>query len=318
MNREYKSDVFSMLLEKPEYALDVYNALNHTNYDDPDEVEIIHMEKGISLTIRNDASFIIDANMNLYEHQSTINPNMPFRNLIYITNILQGIVKKSKDEIFGRKKLQMPMPHFVVFYNGTENQPEEQILKLSDLFSHTDGESELELICRVVNINKGNSKDILKHSKVLYGYSYFVEKVREYQLSLELTEAISCALKDCVDNDVLADFFRENWQEVIKVTEIDCTFERQIEYEKNYSREEGKTEGKADSILTLLKMKGAVSSELEDKIFSVKKNEVLDELLKMAALASSVEAFETEFNIIISGSPSLFSHSSSNILCRAL
>lgn len=92
------------------------------------------------------------------------------------------------------------------------------------------------------------------------------------------------------------------------MTEIDCTFERQIEYEKNYSREEGraegrvegkaegKVEGKADSILTLLKMKGSVSLELEDKIFSVKKNEVLDELLKMAALASSVEAFEADFN----------------------
>ena len=63
MSREYKSDVFSMLLEDKKNALEVYNALNNTNYADPEEVEIVKLEKGVSLTIRNDASFIIDMNI---------------------------------------------------------------------------------------------------------------------------------------------------------------------------------------------------------------------------------------------------------------
>lgn len=78
-----------MLLEEPRYALDVYNALNDSDYTKPDDVEILKLENGILLSLRNDASFIIDMNLNLYEHQSTYNPNMPLRNLIYFTNIIE-------------------------------------------------------------------------------------------------------------------------------------------------------------------------------------------------------------------------------------
>ena len=40
-NREYKSDVFSMLLEDRARALDVYNAMAGTAYTDPEIIEII-------------------------------------------------------------------------------------------------------------------------------------------------------------------------------------------------------------------------------------------------------------------------------------
>ena len=85
-NREYKSDVFSMLLEEPANALEVYNGLNGTNYDDPNKLEIHLLDKGVSLSIYNDSSFIIDMNLSLYEHQSTYNPNIPLRNLIYLVS----------------------------------------------------------------------------------------------------------------------------------------------------------------------------------------------------------------------------------------
>ena len=92
-NREYKSDVFSMLMESKENALDVYNALNDSEYTNPEEVEIVQLERGVSLSIRNEASFIIDMNINFYEPQSTYNPNMPLRSLIYFVNTLQDWLK---------------------------------------------------------------------------------------------------------------------------------------------------------------------------------------------------------------------------------
>ena len=70
-NREYKSDVFSMLMESKENALEVYNALNDSEYTNPEDVEIVQLERGISLSIRNDASFIIDMNINL-KKKSTV------------------------------------------------------------------------------------------------------------------------------------------------------------------------------------------------------------------------------------------------------
>ena len=122
-NREYKSDVFGMLMEEPGYALEVYNALNHSDYRDPGLVEMCSLERGISLSVRNDAAFILDMNLSVYEHESTICPNMPLRALIYVTNILEQWVKKKN--IYGRKLVKIPTPRFAVFYNGVEEQPEQ-------------------------------------------------------------------------------------------------------------------------------------------------------------------------------------------------
>ena len=100
-NREYKSDVFSMLLEDKENALLLYNALNDSDYTNPDDVEICTLEKGISLTVRNDASFVIDSSLNIYEHQSTVCPNMPLRSLIYVANHLEKRIKQQRLNLFG-------------------------------------------------------------------------------------------------------------------------------------------------------------------------------------------------------------------------
>ena len=123
-NREYKSDVFSMLMGINEYAMSVYNALNDTEITNPDEIEIRTLDKGVSLTVRNDAAFVVDAALSIYEHQSTVCPNMPVRNLIYYTTI---IIKEIKDRnIYGKSRIKIPVPKFVVFYNGDANQPERQ------------------------------------------------------------------------------------------------------------------------------------------------------------------------------------------------
>ena len=88
MSREYVSVRFLHADGEQAYALEVYNALNDTNYTDPEAVEVVELDKGVSLSIRNDSSFIVDMNINFYEHQSTYNPNMPMRSLIYMVNTL--------------------------------------------------------------------------------------------------------------------------------------------------------------------------------------------------------------------------------------
>ncbi len=134
-NKEYKSDVFSMLLQDKNRALEVYNAINGTDYNDPELVEMTTLDdKSFSLTVRNDASFILDANLSLYEHQSTYCPNMPLRDLLYFASIIQKRIKAQKRDIYGGKILKIPVPHFVVFYNGKEEAPEQYDLRLSDAF----------------------------------------------------------------------------------------------------------------------------------------------------------------------------------------
>ena len=243
-NREYKSDVFSMLMENKSYALEVYNALNHSDYKNPEEVEIIRLERGISLSIRNDASFLIDMNMSFYEHQSTYNPNMPLRSAIYYVNTLEDWLRRKNLDLFSRKRIQLPTPHFVVFYNGTEKRPEYEEMRLSEAFCHKTDEPGIEVRCRVYNINPDNNRPLKERSAVLEGYTYFVEKVRTYRKgNMGLEEAVDRAIEDCIENHVLEDFFRDRKDEVKKMTHLDYTWEKREQMIRKEEFEEGVAEG---------------------------------------------------------------------------
>lgn len=246
-NREYKSDVFSMLMEDKHNALAVYNALNESNYDDPDAVEMRTLDKGVSLTIRNDCAFVVDAALSIYEHQSTVCPNMPVRNLIYFSTILEKIVKNRN--LYGRRQIKIPVPKFAVFYNGSEDQPEEYIMRLSDAFEKKVEDPELELVCKVYNINFGKNEKILESCKILKDYMIFVEYVRYYHREQDyenLQLAIEKAINRCIKEEILAEFLSKNRDEVVKVTQMDYTFDRQLELERDEARQEGWADGKAE------------------------------------------------------------------------
>jgi len=239
-NREVKSDVFSMLMENKTYALQVYNALKGSNYTDPEMVEMIKLEKGISLSIRNDASFIVDMNLEIYEHQSTYNPNMPLRSLIYVAEIVKKCIKDK--DIFGRRIIKIPTPHFVVFYNGREKRPAIETLKLSDAFEDNTEEPMLELICTVYNINHGMNEKLMDKCSVLMQYSQFIDKVREYEKE-DSEIPIQEAIEWCIENDILREFLQARGQEVKKAMTIDMTWEHREELIRRDERAEGREEG---------------------------------------------------------------------------
>ncbi len=266
-NREYKSDVISMMLQIPEYALDVYNAMNDSEYTDPDMIQIMRLENGISLSVRNDASFFISNYLNLYEHQSTYSPNAPLRFLIYLTNLLKTTIRKR--DLYSRKRVQIATPHFAVFYNGTEKRPEKEVLKLSDAFINRTDTPEIELAVTVYNINPDNNTQLLEKSKVLSGYMIFVNRVRENlehqrkieqntrflsseyneaehddtELMEDLEAAINEAIDHCIENHIMETFFRENRSEVTKSMVLDYTWERREELIRAEEYEDGRREG---------------------------------------------------------------------------
>ena len=247
VNREYKSDVFSMLLEDKANALEIYNALNDSHYDRPEDVEIILLEKGISLSIHNDATFIIDMYMNFFEHQSTYNPNMPLRDLIYYANTMEKRLKQEKRDLFSRQLIKIPTPRFAVFYNGTEKRPEREIMRLSDAFLHPMEVPEMELTCTVYNINPGCNGELLEKSEVLRGYMTFVELVRRLEREYtSLETAIDRAMEECIRQHIFEDFFRERKDEVRKMTQLDFTWERREELIRMEERAEGHAEGHAE------------------------------------------------------------------------
>ena len=248
-NREVKSDVFSMLMMEKKYALQVYNAVNNTNYENPEDIQIFRLEKGISLSMRNDASLILDMYLNIYEHQSTYSPNMPLRSLLYLAEMYKILVKDK--DLYGRTLIKIPTPKFVVFYNGTEERPSVETLRLSDAFIHTTDTPDLELVCTVYNINLGKNGEFLKKCPVLAEYMQFIDEIRQNERTGD-ERPIEKAIDWCIEHDILREFLKERRSEVLKAMTIDMTFERREELirrdERAAGREEGREEGLASGL----------------------------------------------------------------------
>ena len=247
VNRKYKDTLFRMVFREKKNLLSLYNALNGTSYTNPDDLEITTLEDAIYIGMKNDISFLISNTMNLYEHQSTFNPNMPLRGLFYIARVYQNYIKKQDEDLYGKKLIALPMPRYVVFYNGVEDVEDYQELKLSDAFILPKGaEVSVPLECKaiVLNINLGHNQELLESCRALWEYSYFVNEVRVNQdKGMKIEDAIQTAQKTCMDKDIMKEFLENHSAEVKDV--ILEEFDREWHEAKlqEESRKEGHEEG---------------------------------------------------------------------------
>ncbi len=210
--RNYKDSVFRVLFKGKKELLSLYNALYKTDYRNPDELDVVTLENAIYMKQKNDLACILDLRMSVIEHQSSINPNMPLRDLKYIVDLFDKITKEQ--DIYSRKLILLPCPSFVVLYNGAEPQPEYSEMRLSDAYMGKVDKINLELIVSQYNINDGFNEKLKKDCPTLMGYSYFVNLVRKYLEQMELTEAVDIAVDECIENDILKEFFMNNRREV--------------------------------------------------------------------------------------------------------
>jgi len=213
-SRLYRNNVFCLLYEDRKNLLSLYNAVNKTNYADENELTIVTLDMAFCVKMKNDAAFVIDGRLSLYEQQSTVNPNMPLRDLYYVAEELKSLLPLT--ELYRRKPVKIPLPKFVTFYNGETEQPAITELRLSDLYEQKTENPELELVVQQINISEGYNEDILKQCESLMGYMRFVNKVRGKKAAGMVTrDAVTEAVDECIREDILADFFREHKSEVI-------------------------------------------------------------------------------------------------------
>lgn len=237
----YKDRVFRMLFKDRNRLLELYNALNNTDYKSYEDLEINILDNALYIKIRNDVSFVIDGDICLYEHQSTYCPNMPLRGLLYLSDLYRKILVNV--DLSSSRRITIPTPHYVVLYNGKERKKEKFIQKLSDSYEGSmKGEDKgcMELIVQTLNINLGQNEDLLRKSPSLYGYSYFVAAVRRNMESMELLEATESAVKECIEKDILKDFFLEQRSEVVAMS----IYEYNEEYIRRTLLEDGYADGR--------------------------------------------------------------------------
>lgn len=217
VNRQVKDVLFRFLFEKDREALlQLYNALNGTDYQDASKLEVVTIESAVYIVMKNDLAFVITGTINLYEHQSTWNPNMPVRFFIYLAKEYQKLLEEAEQSIYGTSQIALPAPQCVVFYNGTRDVPEEQVLRLSDAFENKQVEADVELKVRVLNINYGYNRELLSKCRALREYAEFVEISRQYSAKeMDMKEAMGEAVQYCIEHDILADFLRKYRAEVL-------------------------------------------------------------------------------------------------------
>lgn len=211
-----KDTIFRMIFSRKKDLLALYNAIRQSNYSDPNLLEIKTLDNAIYMNIKNDLSFLIDTRLNLFEHQSTYNPNLPLRDLFYVADQLHELVIQA--DLYREKLVEIPTPEFVVFYNGIKKRPERKILKLSDSFQVKEKTPSLELLVTMLNINVGCNQDLMQNCKTLRDYSLYVETVRTYSKTMDMKHAVEQTVAECIQKDILKDFLLSQRAEAIKMT----------------------------------------------------------------------------------------------------
>ena len=264
VNRNYKDTVFRMLISDRKNLLSLYNAISGAHYDNPEMLEIVTLENAIYMGMKNDLAFIIDTDLFLYEHQSTYNPNMPLRDLFYISSEYQKLVDKKS--LYSSILQKIPAPQFIVFYNGTEKRKDSWVNHLSEAFENLPGNPKLELEVLTININEGHNEELMEHCQTLKEYAKYVNCVRKYARELELNEAVKLAVDECIRNNILSEFLRANKSEVISMSIFEYDKEeeerklRKAEYEAgvadgfNNGFNDGINTAKKDAAITLTEL----------------------------------------------------------------
>ena len=254
-NRKYKDSVFTDLFgsdrDGKKNFLDLYNALSGSDYK-LEEVSLERkvIEQALYKTFNNDVSWLINGRLIvLVEHQSTVNENMPFRCLEYVTRIYEGIVPVKQR--YAEKVYKIPNPDFYVIYVGKKEIPPEQELRLSDAFFEKDS-SKLELVVKVKNCTDPKLLPISKTCDILKEYCLFIEIVEQNYNRLFPKKSFKKAIEIAMERGILTDYLDRKSREVINMLCAKYSYKDDIAVKKQEAFEDGQQAKAEEDAIALL------------------------------------------------------------------
>ena len=255
-NREYKDRLFKFIFGNPdnkEWTLSLYNAVNGSHYTDPNDIKLNTIENVVYMSMKNDVSFLIADTMNFYEQQSTFNPNMPMRFLIYAGMAYSKYVQESEQyHRFSGTLQKAPTPKCICFYNGTDDKGDRVTLRLSDAFA-PGSEPDIEVTVAMININFGHNRELLATCRPLSDYAQFIEMIRINQKNGgTLEEAVDRALENLSDDSALKAFLMANKAEVKYMCITEYDEEKAFAEQKAEGIEIGFEKGRFDTFVELV------------------------------------------------------------------
>lgn len=251
INRKYKDSLFCLIFgdeENKKNILSLYNALNNTDYTNVDDLEITTIEDAVYIKMKNDVSFLINSYLSLWEHQSTYNPNMPIRGLMYYGNLYNSYINERGLNIYSSSLVKLPTPQYVVFYNGNKERESVEKLRLSEAFTRECIKGEFEWTATMLNLNIGKNDALLSKCKALSDYMTLINKIKYYKReTTNIKEAIELAVNECIEEDIMANFLRKHRGDVMST----CLTEFNEEVYKKGLLEEGREEERSSIVKKL-------------------------------------------------------------------
>ena len=249
VNRQFKDRLFRLIFGSEEYkenALSLYNAVNHTHYTDASKLIFTTLDNAVYLGMKNDLSFLLGSDMNLYEQQSTYNPNMGLRGLLYFSSVYSSYVEAHGLNLYSGRPIELPTPRFIVFYNGREKRPVREEIRLSDLFTPK-GEGAIEVVAKMININYNEDAGILERCRPLMEYATLVQEIRDRaDTGASLDEAVSGGVESCIRKGVLRDILQKYKSEVVGMILEEYDEEKVRDMFRKEYLEEGREQGREE------------------------------------------------------------------------
>jgi len=265
LNRNHKDALFRFIFKNPKDLLSLYNALNDTDYTDVSDLTVTTLEDIVYMSYKNDISFILGSEMSLFEHQSTFNPNMPLRGLFYFSSLYKKYVAENNIDIYSSKRAQIPIPRYIIFYNGRQEMPERCTLRLSDAFvkksdnynsnqvTASDTSSNcnsvkfqpaMEITAHMININIGNNAELMEKCRLLHDYAVFIGLIRNYiSQENDINTAVTLAINHAISHNILKEVLSVHTAEVRDMILTEYNEEQHIKNEKNISYDDGFNDG---------------------------------------------------------------------------
>ena len=128
------------------------------------------------------------------------------------------------------------------FYNGAEPQPDQKILRLSDLYTVKTKEIQQELTAVLLNINRNHNRELMEACRDLKDYAEYVDRVRKYAGELPLSEAVDRAITECIREEILKEFLEKNRAEVKKMSIYEYDQGKHIRMERQEAWEKTRIE----------------------------------------------------------------------------
>ena len=239
----YRDSLFRKYFEHPDKLAALHELLTGIPTTEQN-VEIKTLKSVLFNRLKNDISFKVgDRFIVLFEHQSTINPNMPARMLLYSAMLYRKML--SKESIYSKKLIPLPAPEFYVLYNGKEPWTDNSKLYLSSAFA--ENQHNLELIVTIRNIRYNKDNELLQKYKPLHDYSFFVYDVEKRVASGDsLADAIRSATDYCINHNIMRDYLLVNYEEVFEMMSLRWNEKDAKKYWQKEAREEGHAAGLAE------------------------------------------------------------------------